>query len=385
MTSLAIDKLIEEWEHRLDNSAKKRRKLFGDTDEFNALNKLFKSLGLNRSMGINDLVLAINTLENVTVNMKKKPEQISLGESLKKNKFSTLSSYDLPTKTEETGVCTDIKSPFYNFLVKNHSTLLQHYEQAYFHSQGEIPISEVSYDTSQLQESQPFYDLETTTSMPNPKHNDTVVKDMARGGVTINGKAIEPEDADNSKDQKILDAIQTLTRDSPTNPSSRAYQILNYGGQYLEAILLEEFRNTTIFTDTGVRNLDPGLNKGQIDWYSEELPKYETGYLADIDMRIFTCASANPEKYFAIAADGSSLLHMDADEIDGVMARNSKEVQGLTTGNVVPICRIKAKVKIENSPNGYMLKVVEYNTQYYTPDLESSKAHLASRISPNKF
>ncbi len=381
MTTLAIEKLMEEWDRRVESAANKGQKLFGDMTEYNALVKIINNLKLDRAMGISDLISALSFLENIAVKTQSKPEYITLGESLRNNKFSTLNSYDISPKKEELGISTELNSSFYNFLVKNHNILLQHYEQAYFHALGEIPVSEVNYDADQLQESQAFYDLETTTSSPNLKNNDTIVSDMARGGVTINGQKIKPIDSDDNYDPKILDAIQTLTKDSPKDPFSKGYQILTFGGQFLEAILLEEFKNSTIYIGTGNGDLDPGLNKGQIDWYSENSSN-ETNYYANIDMKILTCSSTTSDKYFAIAADGSSLLKMDSSQIDGVMLRSGQEVSGFTTGNVVPICQIKAKVKIEDSPNGYMLKVIEYKTQYNTPDLESSKTHLTSVIRP---
>lgn len=392
MTTLAIEKIIEEWEERIAKAAKKGQTLFGDQTQFNVLNELFEKLNLNRSMSPSEIVSALSILENIKV--KTKSEYISLAESLKQNKFSTLSSYDIPTKTEDTKVSTDQNSPFYKFLVKNHTLLLQYYEHAYFHALGEIPASEVNYDDSHLKESQAFYDLETTSQGLHLPDKSTAVTDIARGGVTINGAVIKPLHSNDENDPNILNAIQTFTRDSLDNPHSRASKILNFGGQFLDGIVMNEFANTTVFTDSRREKLDPGYVKGHTDWFSElNETTYQRDYYAFIDLKILTCAFSpenikEDQQFFAIASDGSTLLTISEAnggvELQKIAERSANELKGEIKGDMVPICEIKAKVKLEESHEGYMLKMVEFNSKYNTPDLESTKTHLASVISPLK-
>ncbi len=416
MTTLALEKIIDEWEDRIEKAAKKGQTLFGDHAQYDALKKLFERLNLNRSMSISELVSALDILEHIRVQTKSKPKSITLAESLKQNKFSTLSSYDIPSRAEDSTLSTDLNSPFYNFLVKNHSLLLQYYEHAYFHTLGELPISEVNYDDSQLKESQALYNLETTSQGQHLPDKATIVLDLARGGITINNALIKPTDINNKvpNDPKILNAIQTFTGDSIDKPHSRASKILNFGGQSLEGILLDEFSNTTVFTDSRQEKLNASNVKGHINWFSElNEETYQKDYYATIDLKILTCSSTpelvkveqvkdNPvkkgqlkkvqedQKFFAIASDGSTLITLlEADggvELGKVLTRGAKEkFSGETKHEMVPICEIRAKVKLEETHEGYMMKVVEFKSKYNTPDLESTKAHLASVISPFKI
>jgi hypothetical protein len=413
MTTLALEKIIEEWEDRIEMAAKKGQTLFGDHTQFNVLNQLFERLALNRAMSVSELVSALNILENIKVETKSKPQYITLAESLKQSKFSTLSSYDIPTKTEDLPVSTDLNSPFYKFLVKNHNLLLQYYEHAYFHTLGELPISEVNYEESQFKESQAFYNLETTSQGLHLPDKATIVLDLARGGITIDDTVVKPTDSNNkvSDDPKILNAIQMFTNDSLDNPHSRASKILNFGGQSLEGTLLDEFSNTTVFTDSRKEKLVAGIVKGHINWFSElNEDTYQKDYYATIDLKILTCAYTpelvneqdneepvkkgklkkiqEDQEFFAIASDGSTLLTLlEANggvELEKILIRGAKELSGETKDNIVPICEIKAKVKLEETHEGYMMKVVEFKSKYNTPDLESTKAHLASVISPFK-
>lgn len=385
-----FEEIIEEWNQRLAKAQKKGQKLFGNVTEYNALNNLVQALALNRSMSVIELISALSVLENIHV--KTEYGFISFAESLKQNKLSTLSSYDIIHNKKDLGVSTEQNSSFYKFIVENHTLLLQYYERAYFHALGELPVSEIDYDDLQLKESQAFFDLETTSKGLHSADKLTVVPDLKRGGVTIQGVVING----NNDDNKILKALQDFTHDSLVQPHSKASKILNFGGQFLESIMLQEFSNSTIKTDSSNNHIDPGVVKAHINWYSEKnLNRSDLDYYATIDLKILTCAYADPEnlkaeqQIFAIGSDGESLITMkeskDIDEIQKLTERSLKEHAGLTEGNVTPICELKAKVKIEETEKGCLLKVVEFKSKFNTPDLESTKAHLASPIDFNKI
>ncbi|MBA2656968.1 MAG: hypothetical protein H0U70_08290 [Tatlockia sp.] len=394
MASLAIENLIEEWAKMIANSEKKGNRLFfGHSSDYNERKNLYQTLGLSRAMSLSDLEKALQVLENITLETQSLPKFISLTESLKEKKFRTLESMDLVKKPnndwERLILPISENCPLHHFLIKNHDLLLSYYEIASLHANAEIPVSEFNYNKDQLIESQAFLDLETTSREKHSPDDSTIVPDLIRKGVSLSGIVknglllsgtgvdIEPYDRDNPLDPAVLQAIERFTNDSLAFEYSTANKILNFGGQTLEATLLQEFKNTTHHQRLDLYGIEPGLTKSYIDWFKN----YESGeFYAKIHLKLLTCAYTNPvdlrepTKIFAIGSDGLSLIELNNDELEPVMQLASAEVSGSTKGNMVAICEIQGKIDLDFVPTvGYQLKVAEFKVHFNTPDLVSIK------------
>jgi hypothetical protein len=140
-----------------------------------------------------------------------------------------------------------------------------------------------------------------------------------------------------------------------------------------------------------VQNLERGKVKGHINWSKD--PATNEIY-ATVNLKILTCAYADPEnddkpqQFLCIGSDGMSLVSIeDVEDLETILRRCDDERLGITQNNVVPICTMDAKFKLELNPDTgeHYLKADEFLTQFNTPDLISSKDISANKgYSPSR-
>ncbi|CDZ76870.1 hypothetical protein BN59_01146 [Legionella massiliensis] len=372
-----ITNTVRIWNAFLERMKRKNQGFFGDLAGYYFLDKFFKSLQLSDNMSPSDLVNALRLLESIPI--KTKSTIAPMAQNLGKNRYRTLQAFDMAAKHVRLGFYVTENSWLHRFLIENHQMLLSNYERAYLHAQGELPFSEVDYNQKQISESQAFYDMETTSQATELPDKSTIMNDLKRKGVTIYNAEICLGNNNNPRDPMAIKSIEGFAGDSIDEPNSRANKIFNFGGQFLEAVMLQEFTNTTQFADSEISGIERGAVKGHINWTKTP----DTGEIyAQITMKVLSCSYADqqnifaPQKIYAIASDGCSLIEVDDEALGTVLQRCSAEVLGKTEGNVVPICEMNATVKlVPDGMDGYKLQVDQFHTQYFTPDLVSTKAY----------
>ncbi|MCW8450202.1 hypothetical protein [Legionella quinlivanii] len=346
------------------------------------LKQLDEALSLNDTMSISDLACAISTVENLLIKPEGATAAIHFKDYLDSKQYRILDeAQSIPASSGKKlsiivpGGDTEISS----LLIKLHESLLSSYQLSRNHAAGQIPVSKVKYSTEQLQSTQSFFDLELTSQQAQLPDSATIVKDIQRKGVTLNGKVITAKDSNDNNDPWIRQAIENFTGDQIHTAGSQANKIYHFGGQFLEAILLQEFTHSMQLATNPDFILERGMVKGHIDWVKNP----ENGEIsAKVNLKIFTCSTADlddvedPQKFFTIGSDGSSLVQVVNDDLEKVIPRASAEVSGKTKGNIVPVCELNGTVRMvfDQSQGACHLKVSEFTNKIYTPDLISDKA-----------
>lgn len=343
------------------------------------MEELNGALSLNNTMSIRELASAISTIEDLQIRPLEASKPINFREFLENKHYRTFddiqSDLSLPEKKMSIMI-PESDLQLSGLLVKLHQTLLNYYELSRAHAAGQIPISEVKYSEEQLQATQSFFDLETTSMAEKLPDSSTIINDLKRKGVTLNGRVISSDEHQ---------AIEAFTRDRLDASHSRANRLFHFGGQFLEAILLQEFSHSMQLASRPDFILERGMVKGHIDWVRNPVNQVISG---NINLKIFTCTSADPvnkdvpQTFFSIGSDGSSLITLDMKDIEKVIPRASDEVNRKTEGNIVPICEINGRIDIvfNQSLGIHYLKVREFSTKIYTPDLISTKAFVLKPV-----
>lgn len=342
---------------------------FDTSDPSKILDSFFEKLEINSTMSLREMVSVLQYLENVSVRIDQKPTYASLAQVLSENNQPTLQSLGITSVSQPVNVRVKKNSPLCLFLIENHQLLVNFYQQANAHIEGHSPVSEMSYSSDELSVSQAFYDMEKTTVAKQAPDQAEVIGDIKRQGVTFYGAVVYPRDMNDPKDRILLQAIQDFAGDSLDDAHSKANKILNFGGQFMEGVLLQEFMNTTKFLEETSSIISPGSSKGHINWAKES----ETGHVyAFINLKILACSIFSPENngMYAMASDGSTLIALDGEDLEKVLARCADKSEEDTA----PICEIDAKIGlVPNEENkGYILKVEQFNIKYYTPSLVST-------------
>lgn len=355
---------------------KKSFTLFSDT-ESDFFSALHKQLNLNNDMAIHDLLKAIAVLESIPLSGAK-----TFKDYLDKERYRTLDDLrdlklDIPEQARFAGK-PKINPAFLPILANIHERLFSSYELAYFHARGELPVNQVDYHQVMIEESQKFNEMSLTTKQAVLPDGATIVKDVARGSVTIAGQKIVTEDS--SDPAAIIAAIESLTGDKITTPGSNANKIFNFGGQFLQGTLLQEFCSTAMLVGKKIVGLEAGYTKGSINWTKD----VTTGeFVAQVKLKVLTCSYVNPknkmeaQKIYAIAADGHSLLDVDADSVGNIMQRAKSELNGSTVNDMVPIAEIDAVIRLVPQPyklpRQHFMKVETASIHYNTADMVSTK------------
>ncbi|WP_392537856.1 hypothetical protein [Legionella sp. 227] len=383
----ALAQIASEWYNlrKLINRSQEKS-FFKSGGSLTAVDHFFNLIALDRQpMTIGELAEALQALEHLTIT-NAASKKVSFAHWLDKNRYRTSQNIGIEQKREDERPSDkkDVQysipenSALFRLLLKTHDVLISYHELANFHAQGEIPCSEITYSQSDLKESQAIYDIETSTQEEETSDKYTVIKDLVRKGVTIYGAAIIPGNVDDHKDRILLEAIQNFAGDKIDTPHSRANKLYHFGGQFLHGSLLREFTNTTKLTEGNIQGLERGRTTGHINW-----SKDSNGTLyATVDLKILSCSYADPsdtnspQRIFAMASDGISLIELNDNELAKTMEQCRREVTGETENNIVPIAEIKAKIEMvkNETGTGYMFKVSEFTTKYNTPQLVSTKA-----------
>ncbi|WP_019218239.1 hypothetical protein [Legionella tunisiensis] len=327
-------------------------------------------------MAIHDLLNAIAILESMPLGAK------TFKDYLDNERYRTLDDLDnlkldIPEQARFAGK-SKIAPTLLPMLAKIHERLFSTYELAYFHAHGELPVNQIDYHQVMIEESQKFNEMSLTTKQAELPDKATIVKDVARGTVTIAGQRILIEDS--SDPSAIITAIESLTGDKVTRLGSKANKLFNFGGQFLQATLLQEFCSTGMIVDKKLIGLDSGYTKGSINWVKDKI----TGEpVAEIKLKILTCSYLNPKgneaaKLYAMAADGSSLLELnDNNAVETIMQRAKSELSGNTTDDMIPIAEVNATIRLVPQPyklpQEHFMQVETASIRYNTPDMVSTK------------
>ncbi|KTC96333.1 hypothetical protein [Legionella feeleii] len=345
--------------------------LFSDT-ESDFFSALHKQLNLSDDMAIHDLLKAIAILESIP----------AFKNYLDKERYRTLDDLkslklDIPEQAVFSGR-PKVSPSLFPLLTKIHDRLFSSYESAYLHARGELPVNQVDYHQVMIEESQKFNEMSLTTKQAVLPDGATIVKDVGRGSVTIAGKKIVTEDS--SDPSAIIAAIESLTGDKITTPGSKANKIFNFGGQFLQGTLLQEFCSTAMLVGKKIVGLESGYTKGMINWTKD----VTTGeFVAQVKLKVLTCSYVNYQnkkeapKLYAIAADGHTLLDVDADAVENIMQRAKSEINGSTVNDMVPIAEIDAVIRLVPQPyklpQQHFMKVETASIHYNTADMVSTK------------
>lgn len=237
-------------------------------------------------------------------------------------------------------------SPVLPLLVEIHEKLYAAYEQASLHAKGELPFAHINYSQSQINQSQSFNALIVNTRQEKTADKSNIVNDIIRQSVSINSKKININQE--SASEEVIAAIEKMTSDKVSQFGSKANKIFNFGGQFLEAILLSEFLNTTKVVSEPSESLAVGLTKGHINWVTNKSGEPE----AVITLKIFTASSelAN-NKIYLLGTDGKTLMRCDAEDYENLLLCISKEVKGQPNQGVVHIAEMEATVALAAEVN----------------------------------
>ncbi|WP_133138903.1 hypothetical protein [Legionella genomosp. 1] len=357
------------------------------------LKQLDEALSLNDTMSISDLACAISTVENLLIKPEGATAAIQFKDYLDSKQYRILDkaqSIPAPSAKKLSIIIPEGDIEISSLLIKLHESLLNSYQLSCNHAEGLIPVSKVKYSAEQLQSTQSFFDLELTSQQAQLPDSATIVKDIQRKGVTLNGKAITAKDSNDNNDPWIRQAIENFTGDQIDTANSQANKMYHFGGQFLEAILLQEFTHSMQLANNPDFILERGMVKGHINWVKNPENREIS---AKINLKVFTCSSADlddiddPQKFFTIGSDGSSLVQVSNDDIEKVIPRASAEVSGKTKGNIVPVCELNGTVRMvfDQSQGAYHLKVSEFTNKINTPDLISNKAPQFSPVENAAF
>ncbi|WP_147292324.1 hypothetical protein [Legionella hackeliae] len=362
----AIDNLLKQWETIKSN--KKSNGFFKDAKNFVEVNKFIEQLKLNNIMTIDEIILALQKIENTSI--VHHSTRYPFSEWLDNNRYRVLGDLHIPSSGNPTVFSISANSGLCRFFTNVHSILLSHYELAKLHIEGQIPVSKIDYTHDQLQETQVFMDLETTTQQDKlPDGN--AIKDFRRKGVTIYGATIYPKSNSLDRDTAIEKAIEGFAGGSVDEPKSKAGKIFNFSGQFLEAICLEEFSNSIVLRDNENVRLERGSVKGHINWSKHNEEPYAT-----VQVKIYSCTYSDDagQQFLTMSSDGCSLYHLSHNlELEKAISQNQLEVVGETEGNVVPLCEFNLKIKIMVNEVGHYFAVDQCHVQINTDDLRSTK------------
>ncbi|MGQ3889541.1 hypothetical protein ACQUW5_10975 [Legionella sp. CNM-1927-20] len=380
--------------------AASKRTIFRNFDKYNFVNLIYQSLNLNDFMTIKDLENAIKLIEELPVFSEKYTTLNQL--------ISTKLDYQVLNQVNNNAgfsakllnlpkVKLGVTSNFTKALIETHQVLLSYYQEALTHTLNQTPVKEINYDSVMLAESQAFRDLNISTRELGSSDNSTIIPDVRRRGVTFYGATIIPANYTDAFDASIIQTIRDFTGDNrdkaavPT-PGSGASKLLNFGGQFLEAIILNEFSNTIEFTDGRQGRLERGKVKGHINW-SKNTEINEI--YATVNIKIYTLSFANndptkPQEFYAICSDGKTLLPISDKDFERVYKNCDNERLEKTENNLVPICEYSVKIKLDSEFNEinnleYFFKVAECKLQLNTLQLTSikEKGHkLAASVEP---
>ncbi|MDP1603182.1 MAG: hypothetical protein Q8M03_07950 [Legionella sp.] len=344
---------------------------FHDNNKLLAIRKIEESLKLNDLMSIHELHDALVFIENIRV--KKPAEIVRFREILSTTYLSSILDEPYIIPPEKKWQITIIKDDdFIQFLAATYDILFNYYQDSLDRANGKSPESEVTYDQKMLSESQAFRDMELTSKSAEAADKSTIFPDVKRNGVTFENKIIVPEDREDILDPFTIKTIENFTGDKVNTEGSRANKIYHFGGQILEATVLGEFTNTAVLINDNDQIVERGKTKGHINWSKDPVTQE---IFATVNIEIMTCVYADyrnekPQQFLSIGSDGKSLVALNDDDLEKIYKRCDNERFGITKNNVVPICSMKAKFKLEAEENGqYYLKTDEFSAQFNTPDL----------------
>ncbi|WP_419421024.1 hypothetical protein ACNVED_06935 [Legionella sp. D16C41] len=358
----------------------KKQLIFINWDAYNFVNLIFQSLNLNNFMTISDLENAIALIEKLPIDSQNYPyiDQFIIANNHKilsqiKNDIPNYPHLQLPkANLSLSGKCIEI-------LIEIHQTLLNYYIEGLSHTTGQQAVKETHYEPNMIDESEAFYGLAITTREHRAADNSTIIPDVRRKGVSFCGKFIDHEGQDNPHDSKIIEAIENFAGDSINNPNSKASKILYFGGQFLEAVILNEFTNTMEFTNGLPGRMERGAVKGHIDW-SKDIEKNEI--YANVNIKIYTFnfayddADKLPELY-VISSDGKTLLPLPSTDsnFERVYKNYDDERLGHTTNNALHVCEYEVKIKLvfDSLTQQYYFKVDQCQLKINTPQLTSTR------------
>ncbi|STX51291.1 Uncharacterised protein [Legionella busanensis] len=365
-----------------------KKLVFRDFAKYNFVNLIYQSLNLNDFMSIRDIEHAIKLIEELPVFSE---EYTTLSQLISRkldyqilNKVNNTAdgiSFNLPDLPK---VKLGMTSNFTKALIETHQLLLSYYQEALTHTIRKIPVKKVNYDEVMLTQSQAFHDLDISTRELVSSDKSTIIPDVRRKGVTFYGAVIAPANYIDPFDTMIVQTIKNFTSDSSNSsslphPGSKASKIMYFGGQFLEAIVLNEFSNTIEFADGRQGILERGKVQGHINWSKNTANEV----YATVNIKIYTFSFADndpkkPQQFYAIGSDGQTLLPISDKDFERVYKNCDKERLEETENNLVPICEYNVKIKLDTNDKDqpdptFFLKVTKCKLQINTPQLISSK------------
>lgn len=358
-----------------------RPKIGGSPTFFKAdeelINTILAEVKLNHFMSVSELKNALEILESLTIK-EGYFKRVSFHDFLKKNGEATLSDIGLLSKLRENKLPDLSNKLLISKLEELHNLLLGFTHLSYQHAKEEMPLIDLHYQADQILESQAFFDLETSSKADVLPDVSTSIKDFVRKGVTIYDAVIIPKDPSNDKDPQIIEAIESFSESKIDVPHSRADKIYNFGGQFLDGILLQEFSNAVRLIENPNLVVQAGSVKGHINW-----SKNKEGVIkVTVHLKVLSGSYTDPlheekeTKLMAIGTDGLSLVELEWDDYEDVLLKCQKERAGITEENIAPIASLTGTFVLEKNPDleeGYFLKAEGFSMKINTPQLIPTK------------
>lgn len=340
-------------------------------------------LHLHRFMSPDDLIKTLSIIEGIKINTS---TYRYMHELLTDQRYRLLQDIVPDAPMASVRLTCDYGDNFSSLLRRLHCSLLNQLELSLLHIDRKLPVSRLHYEQSMLDESQAFRDLENTSKAPHLPDKSTAVKDFYRRGVTLYGTIVYPSGSDINHDPAIITAIEGFGQSSIGSEGTPANKIYQFGGQFLEAIMLNEFSHTTEFKSKQ-RGIQPGIVKGHINWTKEK-----GAIVGAVTLDVYTfnqCDLHNKsamQKYYAIGSDGISLLEVSDKELELVNKRCRDERLGVTENQVVPICTLSAKLgmPVDISTGRHYLKVTDFTVCFNTDELRSTREYDLNKAFENR-
>lgn len=347
------------------------------------IDSLQTHLHLHRFMSPDDLIKALSIIEGIEINTS---TYRSMHELLTNQRYRLLEDIVPNAPTASVRLKCHYGDNFSSLLRRLHCSLLSQLELSLVHIDRQLPVSKLHYEQNMLDESQAFRDLENTSKAPHLPDKSTAVKDFFRRGVTLYGTIIYPSSSDINHDPAIIDAIEGFGQSSIGSEGTPANKIYQFGGQFLEAIMLNEFSHTTEFKSKQ-RGIQPGIVKGHINWTKEK-----GTIVAVVTLDVYTINQCDlrskyaMQKYYAIGSDGISLLEVSDKELELVNKRCRDERLGVTENQIVPICTLSAKlaIPVDISTGRHYLKVTDFTVCFNTDELHSTREYDLNQAFENR-
>jgi hypothetical protein len=259
---------------------------------------------------------------------------------------------------------------FIDTITKLHSFMLMIMERNLIKAnRTDLPAEyQLDYPKNELESSQALSGIERDSKEARSRDGTTIITDIGRG-VTFNGKVVS------GAQEAICSEIETLTGDKISQLGSMANKIYNFGGQFFQAALSNEF---AFVTELNGIKVFPQVNRGQIDWRKTPEGKIEANIVQDV----FSVNVGG--NFYILDTEGTGLAPIDMSQQRGedILHNLLMETTG-STRQRAPIGTMKASIELVGEKDNYFLRVKQATIKYNTDEVKSIRQQPQPTVAPN--